>query len=135
MLDSRRNIVLACILSCLAGFVDAIGFIHLGGLFVSFMSGNSTRLGVFIEEGRWHEAAETAGLISLFVIGAGVGNLIVLGLKAHRQTCVLLTEGVLLALAAGAFSFGYSQVTVVLIVFAMGLENAAFFTSAPAALA
>jgi uncharacterized membrane protein YoaK (UPF0700 family) len=128
MLDSRRNIALACILSCLAGFVDAIGFIHLGGLFVSFMSGNSTRLGVFIEEGRWDEAAQTAGLILLFVAGAGVGNLIVLGLKSHRQAWVLLTEGTLLALAAAAFGFGHSGITVTLIVFAMGLENAVFFT-------
>ncbi|MFZ1966902.1 MAG: DUF1275 family protein, partial [Bradyrhizobium sp.] len=46
MLDSHRNIALACTLSALAGYVDGIGFIHLGGLFVSFMSGNSTRLGV-----------------------------------------------------------------------------------------
>jgi hypothetical protein len=42
MLDSRRNIALACALSALAGYVDGIGFLHLGGLFVSFMSGNST---------------------------------------------------------------------------------------------
>ena len=46
MLDTRSNIALACALSALAGYVDGIGFIHLGGLFVSFMSGNSTRLGV-----------------------------------------------------------------------------------------
>jgi len=45
MLDSRRNVGLACALSALAGYVDAIGFLHLGGLFVSFMSGNSTRMG------------------------------------------------------------------------------------------
>ena len=42
MLDTRRNISLACALSALAGYVDAIGFLHLGGLYVSFMSGNST---------------------------------------------------------------------------------------------
>jgi hypothetical protein len=32
MLDSTRNIALACALSALAGYVDGIGFIHLGGL-------------------------------------------------------------------------------------------------------
>jgi uncharacterized membrane protein YoaK (UPF0700 family) len=39
MLTSRRDVALACALSALAGYVDGIGFIHLGGLFVSFMSG------------------------------------------------------------------------------------------------
>ena len=51
MLDSRRNIALACALSALAGYVDGIGFLHLGGLFVSFMSGNSTRMGVSLAQG------------------------------------------------------------------------------------
>jgi len=58
MLDSHRNIALACALSALAGYVDAIGFLHLGGLFVSFMSGNSTRLGVSLADGQWETAAE-----------------------------------------------------------------------------
>lgn len=38
--------MLAAGLALLAGYVDAIGFLRLGGLFVSFMSGNSTRLAV-----------------------------------------------------------------------------------------
>ena len=85
MLDSRRNIALACALSALAGYVDAIGFIHLGGLFVSFMSGNSTRMGVSLAEGQWWSAAEALGLIALFVIGAAAGSLIVLGRGVNRQ--------------------------------------------------
>lgn len=128
MLDSRANIALACLLSSLAGFVDAIGFIHLGGLFVSFMSGNSTRLGVSLQEGHWREALETVGLIALFVAGAGAGNLIVLGRASYRKTFVLLAEGLLLIGAALSYGFGFSALSISLIVFAMGLENAVFFT-------
>jgi uncharacterized membrane protein YoaK (UPF0700 family) len=84
MLDSRRNVALACALSALAGYVDGIGFLHLGGLFVSFMSGNSTRMGVSLAEGHWQNAAEALGLIVLFVTGAAGGSLIVLSGGAHR---------------------------------------------------
>ena len=100
MLDSRRNIALACALSALAGYVDGIGYLQLGGLFVSFMSGNSTRMGVAIAHGHWQTAAEALGLIVLFVIGAAVGSLIVL--RAHRQPLVLLAEALLLGAAAVA---------------------------------
>ena len=70
MLNSPRNVALACALSALAGYVDGIGFIHLGGLFVSFMSGNSTRMGVSLADGHWQDAAQALGLIALFVTGA-----------------------------------------------------------------
>ncbi|WMT78958.1 YoaK family protein [Bradyrhizobium sp. Ash2021] len=126
MLDSRRNVALACALSALAGYVDAIGFLHLGGLFVSFMSGNSTRMGVSLAEGHWLNAAVALGLIALFVIGAAAGSLIVLGRGAHRQPLVLLTEALLLAGAALAYTFGLPNVAVATIVLAMGLENAVF---------
>ncbi len=53
MLDDLRNLILALALSALAGFVDGIGFLHLGGLFVSFMSGNSTRMSVSLAEAQW----------------------------------------------------------------------------------
>jgi len=126
VLDSRRNVALACALSALAGYVDAIGFLHLGGLFVSFMSGNSTRMGVSLAEGHWQNAAVALGLIALFVIGAAAGSLIVLGRGAHRQPLVLLAEALLLAGAALAYTFGLPNVAVATIVLAMGLENAVF---------
>src|SRR5438105_11114881 len=126
MLDSRRNMILACALSALAGYVDAIGFLHLGGLFVSFMSGNSTRMGVSLAEGAWSSAAESLGLIALFVVGAAAGSLIVLGRGVHRQPWLLLAEALLLAAAALCYAFGLSNVAVAAIVVAMGLENAVF---------
>lgn len=126
LLDSRRNIALACALSALAGYVDGIGFLQLGGLFVSFMSGNSTRMGVSIADAHWQTAAEAFGLIALFVIGAAAGSLIVLGHGAHRQPFVLLAEALLLAIAALAHTFGLPSFAVAAIVLAMGLENAVF---------
>ena len=42
--EAARGLVLAAILAALAGMVDVIGYLHLKGLFISFMSGNSTQL-------------------------------------------------------------------------------------------
>ncbi len=126
MLDTRRNIALACALSALAGYVDAIGYLYLGGLFVSFMSGNSTRMGVNLAQGQWMNAAEAFGVIALFVIGAAVGSLMVLGRGVHRQPWVLLVEALLLTAAALAYTFGLPNAAIAAIVLAMGLENAVF---------
>jgi uncharacterized membrane protein YoaK (UPF0700 family) len=126
MLDSRRNILLACALSALAGYVDGIGFLQLGGLFVSFMSGNSTRMGVSLAQGHWQAAAEALALIALFVTGAALGSLIVFGRNAYCQCWLLLAEGTLLTAAALCHTFGLSGPAVACIVLAMGLENAVF---------
>ena len=126
MLDSRRKVALACALSGLAGYVDGIGYLYLGGLFVSFMSGNSTRLGATLAQGQWVNAAEAFGLIALFVMGAGLGCLIVLGRGANRQPWVLLAETLLLVVAALCYTFGLPDVAIAVIVLAMGLENSVF---------
>ena len=112
-------------LSALAGYVDAIGFIQLGGFFVSFMSGNSTRLGVGLME-RSHDAALAGGLIALFITGVIVGSLAGRCAKAHRRSVVLLLVAVLLSAAALAAAVGAIEVAIMAIVLAMGSENAVF---------
>ena len=92
----------------LAGYVDGIGFLHLGGLFVSFMSGNSTRLGVSLAEAQWWQAASALGLIALFVAGAAAGSLVVLGGGAERQPWLLHIETGLLAGAGLCHAYGLS---------------------------
>jgi uncharacterized membrane protein YoaK (UPF0700 family) len=126
ILKSRSNLALACGLSAIAGYVDGIGFIHLGGLFVSFMSGNSTRLGVSAAEGDWPKALHTLLLLGLFVLGAAIGTLMVQGTSRYRQSMLLLLEAMLLAAAAACYPLGLTDYAIAGLVVAMGLENAVF---------
>lgn len=121
----KRVQALAIGLSALAGYVDAIGFIQLGGFFVSFMSGNSTRLGVGLIE-RSNNAALAGGLIALFVAGVIAGSIAGKFAKTHRRPVVLVLVAVLLFVAASAAAAGATKVAVIAMVLAMGAENAVF---------
>ena len=121
----RHDRLLAIGLSALAGYVDAVGFLATGGFFVSFMSGNSTRLGVGIAE-MSSNAALAALLIGSFLIGVIAGSLIgrVAG-RRHREV-VPLVLAALLAEAAGLGDFHQLWPAAVLMAVAMGVENIFF---------
>jgi uncharacterized membrane protein YoaK (UPF0700 family) len=127
MKDYRhRDVALAAGLSALAGYVDAIGFLTLGGFFVSFMSGNSTRFGVAVATGQWDMAARALGLIGLFVVGVVLGSTVARRAGEGRRSVVLGLEAVLLAVGAGLLSAGRPLLGMVPVVLAMGVENTVF---------
>ena len=127
MKDYRhRDVALAAGLSALAGYVDAIGFLTLGGFFVSFMSGNSTRFGVAVATGQWDMAARALGLIGLFVVGVVLGSAVARRAGEGRRSVVLGLEAVLLAVGAGLVSAGRPLLGMVPVVLAMGVENTVF---------
>jgi uncharacterized membrane protein YoaK (UPF0700 family) len=121
----KRIWLLAAALSALAGYVDAIGFIELGGFFVSFMSGNSTRLGVGLVE-TIAAAGLAASLVAGFVLGVIAGALIACRTRRHRGAIVLTFVTMLLAGAAALGEFGLQASAVLLMAAAMGAENAIF---------
>lgn len=119
-----RTRFLASSLSFVAGFVDATAFLKLGGFFVSFMSGNTTRLGVGI--GTHSEAGLVAGgIILTFVLGVVLGSLVAQFADERRETAVLSLVAVLLGFAAlcGNTLTGPAVAAMAL---AMGAENAVF---------
>ena len=123
---ARHDIALAAALSGVAGYVDAIGFLKLGGFFVSFMSGNSTRLGVGLATGHIAAALTALGLIGLFVVGVVLGALIARRAGEARRSAVLVLEALLLAGAAALIMAGFDGAGVAAMVLAMGAENSVF---------
>jgi uncharacterized membrane protein YoaK (UPF0700 family) len=121
--SDRRLLALAICLSGLAGFVDSLGFLHAGGFFVSFMSGNSTRLAVALSQGS-SGALTAIALIGGFVAGAALGAVIGHKASAGRRLAVLLTVTLLLV-AAALLAPVSTPAMLACMVLAMGAENAA----------
>ena len=123
-LDLRTQMLAACF-SAVAGFVDVVGFLMTGGFFVSFMSGNSTRLGVGIAEGS-STVGVAGGLILTFVagvvLGASVGRLA----KAHKEPAILSFVTGLLTLALVMHGLGLGVWAVLPLALAMGAQNTVF---------
>jgi uncharacterized membrane protein YoaK (UPF0700 family) len=95
-----RGLALAGLLAALAGIVDAIGYLHLSGLFVSYMSGNSTQLAVALGQANLGEARTIAELIALFVLGAAAGQVLADLSGRWHMTWVLTSVTILLTIAA-----------------------------------
>ncbi|MGD9816483.1 MAG: YoaK family protein [Hyphomonadaceae bacterium] len=121
----RRYWAVAACLSAIAGFVDATAFVHLGGFFVSFMSGNSTRLGVGLAETATH-AALAGGLIAAFVCGVVLGSFANRSANKSGGVRVTLLVAAVLALAATFAGIGANAAAITCLALAMGAANAVF---------
>lgn len=121
----RNDRLLAIGLSSLAGYVDAVGFLATGGFFVSFMSGNSTRLGVGIAEMSGN-AVIAAMLIGSFLIGVIAGSLVGRWSRLHHRAVVPVLLAALLAGAAVLGDLHQLWPAAVLMAAAMGVENIFF---------
>ncbi len=122
---SRSALLLAALLAALAGYIDAVGFLQLGGFFVSFMSGNSTRLGVGAALGDLTIVGTAGGLIGLFVVGVIGGVLAAPEWWRWRRVSVLTLVTALLAVAAWLAGQG-SPASAAFAALAMGALNAVF---------
>lgn len=118
-----RERLFAAALSGLAGYVDAVGFVQSRGFFVSFMSGNSTRLGVGLTASM-ADALAAASLLTAFLLGVTGGFLVGRASGKYRVPAVLITVATLLSAAAAIGLLGSSNGSLALTAFAMGAVNA-----------
>ncbi len=124
---ARNAARLAACLATIAGFVDAYGMITYG-VYVSFMSGNTTQTGYQAAEGAYGAALLSALAIPFFVMGSFAGTLLVefAARLARRRVFGVVAAG--LALIVGLTKLGLLSGggAIAAISFAMGVMNAAF---------
>lgn len=120
---TRRRFAMA--LAAMAGFVDAVGFLSADGYFVSFMSGNTTRLGVALGSAPAH-ALIPALLIGGFVSGVAIGTIVAARAGIWRKPAVVTLVGALLLTGATARALGLEPLMLGALVLAMGAINTTF---------
>lgn len=125
---ARREVTLAVVLSAAAGYVDAIGYVYLGGFFVSFMSGNTTEFATSLAHGDWGPVRLAGTLIGMFFAGTVLGAVLVR--VGDGRTTVLAATSVLVAVTAALGDLTDSSVPVtVLLPLSMGVVNATFLSA------
>lgn len=114
--------VYASCATSLAGFLDAVGYAQLNHLYVSFMSGNSTHLGMAIAAGQWPSVVYAGSVIAAFVVGSFVGTLIAAATKKPLYA-LLLSEILLCIIAIGLAILETSTLALTVIALTMGMQN------------
>ncbi len=123
-LDLRSRGLAICVAG-VAGFVDVVGFLSTGGFFVSFMSGNTTRLGIGVAAQSF-AGLIAAGLTLSFVFGVVAGASLGRIAKGYREPAILTLVTVLLSASLAAHGLDYRLTAIVALALAMGAQNTVF---------
>jgi uncharacterized membrane protein YoaK (UPF0700 family) len=106
----RTLYTIAALLGFVGGFVDSAGYLGLGGLFTSHVTGNLAVLGARLALQQTHGGAGAAGVafIPVFAAAVALAGVIARGTRDRRfgdAAALLFAEGGVLALAALAGHF------------------------------
>ena len=121
VLRGRVGLGLVAGLSVLAGMTDAIGLLALGD-FVSFMSGNTTRLAVAISEADAGMVLRLSGAVLGFVAGNALGVMLARGCQRRAWPVLVVVAGLLAFAAAWPWPATFPALLAATV--AMGMINA-----------
>jgi len=123
----RRSSILPVLqivpIALLVGMVDGAGFL-LTGVFVSFMSGNTTNAAVSLAGSDQLKGLILLSTILVFVLGNFFGELAALASGRRATAVVLACAAVFLLLAAGRGDHDPEYLSLASLVFSMGAVNA-----------
>jgi uncharacterized membrane protein YoaK (UPF0700 family) len=117
----------------MAGWLDAVGFLRLQGLYVSFMSGNTTRVGAGIADGQWPLVILGGSVLVLFFVGSFIGGLTTALPDRWVLAAILTLEAVLLAITILLSAEDREHDAMLVLPLAMGIQNGAVHQLRPGA--
>ncbi len=86
-------------LGLVAGYVDALGFILLGGVYASAMTGNTTQLAISLVRSQWAVVTPVGTTIGAFFLGALLASLMRRRLRRSPVELLLMAALILLVQA------------------------------------
>ena len=115
MHDARRfgggAATIALALAGVAGFVDAVGFIVLRGLFTAHMSGNAAQVGVRLGHGDVAAAVPLIVAIALFIVGVALGTAVdELATRRGVRATTALTLALQAVVVAAFMAYGEARI-------------------------
>ncbi|WP_019172542.1 YoaK family protein [Pseudaminobacter salicylatoxidans] len=114
------------VLTALAGFIDAVGFIELGGFFASFMSGASISVGVNASTMHTDAMYHALLLVTIFVVAATASSVISGMIRPWGIPAAIALEGTCLSGALLMIESNWpSSISIMPVVAAMGVQNTA----------
>ncbi len=129
------KLTIGIVLTASAGFIDAIGFVRLGGFYTSFMSGNTTQTGASLAQGDLTAVILPMTLIVGFFLGSFLGSLTALASGRWASPSVLLFVLFMIAMSM-ALGFAAAPLTLPMaaLACAAGAQNAVIAPSGSARL-
>src|ERR1700704_5674299 len=84
--EEDPDLLWAALLAGIAGYVDAICYLRLGGAFAANMTGNLVEVGLAAAQGQWGDALWCASLLIAFFLGVLAARLIVRARQLPRSS-------------------------------------------------
>jgi uncharacterized membrane protein YoaK (UPF0700 family) len=119
----RRGLVFMTALTALAGYMDAVGYAQLSGLYVSFMSGNSARFGLHLANHESDGAVRSLTIIGAFVCGTAIATSFTLRWGGLHSARILWMEALLVISGIGLMQDGQGTAGFALVAVGMGMQN------------
>lgn len=131
-MQDNLPLLIAALLTWIAGFVDAVGFVSLGGIYTANMSGNSVAIGIQAASQNWPEMIRRLWPVFVYVIGLLLCRILIeVGarqrIRAIASVAFAGEIALLLAacLATSTHAALNSYLYIGLLAVAMGVQNAA----------